>query len=145
MAFADLVDFTKLGESVDPGRLGAVAAQLEELTRDVVRRPVRLVKTIGDEVMLESSDTAALLDAALDLLDAADGQDDEFPQIAVGIARGQAISRGGDWFGHSGEPGQPGHRHRAAGQRPGDRGGQGRGRRGRTTATRSPASASSRA
>jgi len=101
VAFADLVDFTKLGESVDPGRLGAVAAQLEELTRDVIRRPVRLVKTIGDEVMLESADTVALLEAALDLLDAADGQDDEFPQIAVGIARGPAISRGGDLFGHS--------------------------------------------
>ncbi|HEX5910160.1 MAG TPA: adenylate cyclase regulatory domain-containing protein [Thermoleophilaceae bacterium] len=101
VAFADLVDFTKLGESVDPGRLGAVAAQLEELTRDVIRRPVRLVKTIGDEVMLESADTVALLEAALDLLDAADRQDDEFPQIAVGIARGPAISRGGDLFGHS--------------------------------------------
>ena len=101
VAFADLVDFTKLGESVDPGRLGAVAAQLEELTRDVIRRPVRLVKTIGDEVMLESADTVALLEAALDLLDAADRQADEFPQIAVGIARGPAISRGGDLFGHS--------------------------------------------
>lgn len=101
VAFADLVDFTKLGESVDPGSLGAVATRLEELTRDVVKRPVRLVKTIGDEVMLESSDTVALLDAALDLLDAADGEDDAFPQIAVGIARGPAISRGGDLFGHS--------------------------------------------
>ena len=101
VAFADLVDFTKLGESVDPGSLGAVAARLEDLTRDVIRRPVRLVKTIGDEVMLESSDTVALLEAALDLLAAADGEDDEFPQIAVGIARGPAISRGGDLFGHS--------------------------------------------
>ena len=101
VAFADLVDFTKLGESVDPSRLGAVATRLEELTRDVVQRPVRLVKTIGDEVMLESSDTVALLDSALDLLDAADGEDDGFPQIAVGIARGEAISRGGDLFGHS--------------------------------------------
>jgi adenylate cyclase len=101
VAFADLVDFTKLGESVDPGSLGAVATRLEELTRDVVSRPVRLVKTIGDEVMLESSNTVALLDAALDLLDAADREDDAFPQVAVGIARGPAISRGGDLFGHS--------------------------------------------
>ena len=37
VAFADLVDFTKLGESVDPGSLGAVAARLEELTRDVAQ------------------------------------------------------------------------------------------------------------
>ena len=100
IAFADLVDFTKLGESVDAGSLGAVAARLEELTREVVNPPVRLVKTIGDEVMLQSTDTVALLEATLALLDAADAQEDDFPQISVGMARGEAISRGGDWFGH---------------------------------------------
>ena len=100
IAFADLVDFTKLGESVDAGSLGAVAARLEELTREVVAPPVRLVKTIGDEVMLQSTDSRALLEAALALLEAADDQEDGFPQISVGMARGQAISRGGDWFGH---------------------------------------------
>ena len=100
IAFADLVDFTKLGESVDAGSLGAVAARLEDLTRGVVNPPVRLVKTIGDEVMLQSTDTVALLDATLALLDAADAEEDDFPQISVGMARGEAISRGGDWFGH---------------------------------------------
>ncbi len=100
IAFADLVDFTKLGESVDPGSLGAVAARLEELTREVAQPPVRLVKTIGDEVMLQSSDTGAMLDAALALLDATEAEEDGFPRITVGIARGAAISRGGDWFGH---------------------------------------------
>lgn len=100
IAFADLVDFTKLGESVDAGSLGAVAARLEEMTREVVAPPVRLVKTIGDEVMLQSTDTGALLGVVLALLDAADAQEDGFPQISVGMARGAAISRGGDWFGH---------------------------------------------
>lgn len=100
IGFADLVDFTKLGEGVDAGELGAVATRLEELTRDVLRRPVRLVKTIGDEVMLQSSDTDALLDSALGLLEAAEGEGDGFPQITVGLARGHAITRGGDWFGH---------------------------------------------
>ncbi|MGI8845706.1 MAG: adenylate cyclase regulatory domain-containing protein [Thermoleophilaceae bacterium] len=100
IGFADLVDFTKLGEGVDASRLGAVAAQLEEITRDVVHAPVRLVKTIGDAVMLASSDTEALLDAALSLLDAAEAQEDGFPQLTVGLACGQAIQRGGDFFGH---------------------------------------------
>lgn len=100
IAFADLVDFTKLGESVDPGSLGAVATRLEELTRVVAQPPVRLVKTIGDEVMLQSADTAAMLDAALALLDATEAEEEGFPRISVGIARGAAISRGGDWFGH---------------------------------------------
>ncbi len=100
IGFADLVDFTKLGESVDPGSLGAVATRLEELTREVAQLPVRLVKTIGDEVMLQSPDSAAMLDAALALLDASEAEEDGFPQITVGIARGAAILRGGDWFGH---------------------------------------------
>jgi adenylate cyclase len=99
IGFADLVGFTKLGEGVDSERLGAVAGRLEELTREMAQPPVRLVKTIGDEVMLESPDTAALLDGVLTLLEAAEDEDDDFPQLTVGLARGDAISRGGDWFG----------------------------------------------
>jgi adenylate cyclase len=101
VCFADLVDFTKLGEGVDAGQLGAVAAKLEELTRDVIERPVRLVKTIGDAVMLESADTGALLDCALSLLEATEAEGDEFPRVSIGLARGEAIQRGGDFFGHS--------------------------------------------
>lgn len=100
ICFADLVDFTKLGEGVDASRLGAIAAQLEDLTRSVALPPVRLVKTIGDAVMLESADTIALLDAALSLLEAGEHQGDGFPQLTIGLARGEAIQRGGDWFGH---------------------------------------------
>lgn len=102
ICFADLVGFTKMGETVDAGRLGAVAARLEDLARDAARPPVRLVKTIGDEVMLQSADTRALLEAAMSLLEAAEARDgdEEFPQVAIGLAQGEAIQRGGDWFGH---------------------------------------------
>jgi adenylate cyclase len=100
ICFADLVDFTKLGEGVDSESLGAVAGRLEELARDVSGSGgVRLVKTIGDEVMFESPDTPALLDAALALIEAAESEDDDFPQLTVGMAQGEAVSRGGDWFG----------------------------------------------
>ena len=50
--------------------------------------------------MLQSSDTTAMLEAALALLEATEAEQDGFPRITVGIARGAAISRGGDWFGH---------------------------------------------
>jgi len=101
ICFADLVGFTGMGESVDAGRLGAVAARLEELARDAAQPPVRVVKTIGDEVMLQSPDTRALLDAALSLLAAAEAEvaDEEFSQLTIGLAQGEAIQRGGDWFG----------------------------------------------
>jgi adenylate cyclase len=97
--FADLVGFTRLGESVPPDELGRVAERLEELAADVVASPVRLVKTIGDAVMLVSPETAALVDAALDLVDAAEAEPEEFPQVRAGIAYGPALNRAGDWFG----------------------------------------------
>ena len=52
IAFADLVGFTELGETVASEELGDVAARLSRLAGDVVEAPVRLVKTIGDAVML---------------------------------------------------------------------------------------------
>jgi adenylate cyclase len=60
---------------------------------------VRLVKTIGDAAMLASPQPEPLLDAALGLLDAADVEGEDFPQLRVGAALGNALSRAGDWFG----------------------------------------------
>ena len=98
IAFGDLVGFTRLGEAVPPEELEQLAHRLADLARDVAVPPVRFIKTIGDEVMLVSSDPVALLDAVLDLVDATDG-DDDFPRLRVGVATGMAVSRAGDWFG----------------------------------------------
>jgi adenylate cyclase len=98
IAFADLVGFTKLGEVVAPEDLERLAHQLTDLAREVAEPPVRYVKSIGDEVMLVSSDAAAMLDAVLDLVDATEAVED-FPRLRVGLATGQAVSRAGDWFG----------------------------------------------
>jgi adenylate cyclase len=99
VGFADLVGFTRLGENVPPEELGDVASRMEDLASDVLAPPVRLVKTIGDAVMYISEDPIALLGASIDLSHAADEQGEEFPQLRVGAATGQAITRGGDWFG----------------------------------------------
>jgi len=99
VAFADLVGFTRLGEEVDAGELGRVAERLVGLTVEHLRGDVRLVKTIGDAAMLVSPDASALLDVALDLVDAADAAGDDFPQLRIGLASGAALSRAGDWYG----------------------------------------------
>jgi len=49
--------------------------------------------------MLVSTEPRALLDATLDLVEAADEQGEEFPQLRAGIAHGEALARAGDWFG----------------------------------------------
>lgn len=99
VAFADLVGFTKLGERVPAEELGAIAGRLVELATDAARPPVRLVKTIGDAAMLVSPDAGALVDSALELVEAAEAQGDEFPRLRAGLATGAALSRTGDWYG----------------------------------------------
>ncbi|HEV2998410.1 MAG TPA: adenylate cyclase regulatory domain-containing protein [Solirubrobacteraceae bacterium] len=100
VAFADLVGFTRLGEEVPPDELGHLAVRLEELTTEAIRPPVKLVKTIGDAVMLVSPEPAPLIDVALALIEAADAHGEELPQLRAGVAAGAALSRAGDWFGH---------------------------------------------
>ncbi|HEX4672959.1 MAG TPA: adenylate cyclase regulatory domain-containing protein [Solirubrobacteraceae bacterium] len=99
VGFADLVGFTRLGEDVPPEELGAVASRMEDLASDVLTSPVRIVKTIGDAVMYVSEDPAALLGGSVDLSLAADAQGEDFPQLRIGVAAGQAVTREGDWFG----------------------------------------------
>jgi adenylate cyclase len=99
VCFADLVGFTRLGEEVAPDELGRLAVRLEALAGDVADPPVRLVKTIGDAAMLASPEPEPLLGAALSLIDAADAEGEEFPQLRAGAALGQALPRAGDWFG----------------------------------------------
>lgn len=99
VCFADLVGFTKLGEGVDAASLGAVAERLEQMAADAAEGPVRLVKTIGDAAMLASRDNDALLEVAFRLVAAADDEGEGFPQLRAGVARGEALTRGGDWYG----------------------------------------------
>lgn len=100
VCFADLVGFTRLGEEVPPDELGRLAARLEALAGDVAEPPVRLVKTIGDAAMLASTEPEPLVAAALALIDAADAEGEDFPQLRAGAAQGGALARAGDWFGH---------------------------------------------
>lgn len=97
-AFADLVGFTRLGEELAPEELEQLAERLALLARDVAQGPVRFIKTIGDAVMFISTDTSALLDALLSLIDAAEA-DETLPRLRAGMAYGPAVSRVGDWFG----------------------------------------------
>jgi adenylate cyclase len=98
--FADLVDYTRLGQTLDHEQLGGVTARLGELGREVAKPPVRLVKMIGDAVMLVSQSNDDLLQAALCLVEAAEEEGDGFPSLRAGLARGEAITRSGDFYGH---------------------------------------------
>ena len=101
VCFADLVDFTRLGQSLDHEQLGALTTRLGELAREVARPPIRLVKMIGDAAMLVSAEDDALLDAAMRLVEAAGSEGKDFPALRAGLARGDVVGRAGDFYGHT--------------------------------------------
>jgi adenylate cyclase len=97
VGFVDIVGFTRLGEQVEADELGAVVRTFEELVEDTARPPVRLVKTIGDAAMLVAPAPEPVLDAILELVEGS--QKDDRPLLRGGVASGQALPRGGDWYG----------------------------------------------
>jgi adenylate cyclase len=99
VCFADMVDFTQLGETLDPEALGTVTGRLGELASSVVEPPVRLVKMIGDAAMIVGPDPQPVLESALEMVAAAEREGDDFPLLRAGVATGMALPRSGDWYG----------------------------------------------
>jgi adenylate cyclase len=97
IAFADLVGFTRLGESMEIEQIGQMTGRLFELASEAARPPIRLVKMIGDAAMFASREPEPLLEAVLGLVDATGNE--EIPPLRAGIATGPALGRGGDWYG----------------------------------------------
>jgi adenylate cyclase len=85
VAFADLVGFTELGETVGVEELGGLAGRLARMAGSVVEPPVRVVKQIEDAVMLVSQDVPATVETCLALIERAEGEED-FPPLRAGVA-----------------------------------------------------------
>jgi adenylate cyclase len=101
VCFADLVEFTRLGEEIAAEELGMVAGRLEEMASAVAEPPVRLVKTIGDAVMLVSTEPEPMVAAALALIHAAEQEGQQFPWLRAGIASGPTLPQSGDYYGRA--------------------------------------------
>ncbi|MGN6815386.1 MAG: adenylate cyclase regulatory domain-containing protein [Solirubrobacterales bacterium] len=99
VCFADLVEFTRLGEEIAAEELGMVAGRLEEMATAVAEPPVRLVKMIGDEAMLVATDPESMVSAALALIHAAEEEGQQFPWLRAGIASGPTLPQSGDYYG----------------------------------------------
>jgi adenylate cyclase len=97
IAFADLVGFTRLGETLEIEQIGDLTGRLFELASDAAESPVRLVKMIGDAAMFASPESEPLLDAVIGLVESAG--EEGVPPIRAGVACGETLGRGGDWYG----------------------------------------------
>jgi adenylate cyclase len=95
IAFADLAGYTRLTE--EEGELQAVDAveRFVEAVETTLPDDARVIKTIGDEVMVVGSDPAALTDWAV----AFQLQQSGRPLPRIGIHSGVALYRDGDYYG----------------------------------------------
>ena len=95
----------------------SVAGRFEEMATEVVEPPVRLVKMIGDAAMLVSSEPQATLEAATRLIEAAEGEGDEFPVLRAGLAYGPTVAAVRRLLRSRRQPREPDHRRRQARKR----------------------------
>jgi adenylate cyclase len=98
VGFVDLVGFTALSHRLEAAELGRLLGRFESLTFDLVTEAGgRVVKLIGDEAMLVCPEAAQAVQAAVDILASTDGAG--VPAARAGIALGDVLLQGGDYFG----------------------------------------------
>jgi adenylate cyclase len=98
IAFADLAGYTELSEGLDENELSELLARFESLAYDTVAaNNGRIVKTIGDEVMIVGTprDVAVIALALVERVAA----DPDVPDVRVGVAYGSVLARDGDFYG----------------------------------------------
>ena len=99
VGFVDVASSTALSASVSAAELAGLVASFESAALTVAgRHGARVVKTIGDEVMLAAMEPAAVCRAALDLVDWC-GRHDTFADARGGVAAGDVLEQDGDCFG----------------------------------------------
>ena len=95
IAFADLAGYTRFTEEEgEEEALSSVERFVEGVTH-TLPEDARVVKTIGDEVMIVGTDVGALVDWAVGFIDTVE----ERPQPRMGMNLGSTLYRDGDYFG----------------------------------------------
>jgi adenylate cyclase len=99
VGFVDLVGFTAISGEMDARTLSAFLRDFEGRAHDVVTSAgARVVKLIGDEVMFAADDPAAACIAASELM-IGFATEHEHVLPRGGLAYGDVIVRGGDYYG----------------------------------------------
>jgi class 3 adenylate cyclase len=98
VGFVDLAGFTALTEAHGDEHAVALLERFEQLARSALGIADRLVKTIGDALMLAFPDPGAALDGSLSLFSAC-AREQEMPLPRAGLHHGPVIERDGDMFG----------------------------------------------
>ena len=97
IAFADLAGYTRLTEEAGEEEALDIVERFVQAVSDTLPDDARVIKTIGDEVMIVGSDPSALVDWAVgfQLLHV------ERPLSRIGVHAGGALYRDGDYYGRA--------------------------------------------
>jgi len=96
--FIDLEGFTALTEAHGDDDAAELATRFAKLTRAALGPEDRLVKTIGDAVLVTAPDAAAGVRLVENVLDRA-AKIPNFPSLRAGLHHGRAVVREGDVYG----------------------------------------------
>ena len=96
--FVDLSGFTALTEAHGDADAAEMAMRFADLARQSLSSGDRLVKTLGDAVLVASGGPGPALTFLFELFRRADTQPD-FPMLRAGLHHGTAVEREGDFFG----------------------------------------------
>jgi len=96
--FIDLEGFTALAEAQGDEDAAQIATTFAKLTQSVLGPNDRLVKTIGDAVLVTSPDAASGIGLVERLLTEA-AADHRLPSLRAGLHHGSAVEKNGDVFG----------------------------------------------
>jgi class 3 adenylate cyclase/YHS domain-containing protein len=97
-AFVDMAGFTALTEAQGDEDAADLATMFADITRAALAPGDRLIKTIGDAVLITSPDGAAGLSLVERLLTEA-AAEARLPTLRAGLHHGEAVERDGDVFG----------------------------------------------
>ena len=95
LCFIDLTGFTRFTEEEGDAEAYSVIEQFTDTVEATLPPEANVVKTIGDEVMVVSSDASSLTEWSVGFLSLFDDR----PKPRVGIHYGAAVFRDGDYFG----------------------------------------------
>jgi adenylate cyclase len=98
IAFADLAGYTRLTEEAGEEEALDVVERFVETVEDTLPEEARVVKTIGDEVMVVGADVATLVDWAVGFQGLNAGRR---PLPRIGVHAGDALYRDGDYYGRA--------------------------------------------
>jgi len=100
VVFVDIVGYTSRSRNLSESELVQWLEAFEaEAARTTSERGGRVIKSIGDEVLLVADDPEDAVAIALELTRRGADDDDPFPPVRAGMAYGDVVSRLGDVFG----------------------------------------------